>query len=119
MIPPFSAGWQAHAGLNRAAMTGKGVSAMKEVLLQIPTLEAEQSIEIDVRINGKRRTLKYRVEIIDLPQEDEQTEDRVDVLRHVIAAHDKDWELIQIGAPIKDQIPITFRKKGEVVSELT
>jgi len=90
---------------------------MKEVLLQIPTLDAEQSIEIDVRINGKRRTLKYRVEIIDLPRESETSPDRVDLLRHVIAARHDDWELIQIGAPIKDQIPITFRKKNILTTE--
>ncbi|MEE8377866.1 MAG: hypothetical protein V3R45_05805 [Candidatus Aminicenantaceae bacterium] len=61
---------------------------MREVILQIPTLEAEQNIDIDVRINGKKRTMHYRVEIID-------------------------WELIQIGAPIRNNIPITFRKKEE------
>jgi hypothetical protein len=38
---------------------------MREVVIQIPTLETEQNIEIDVRINGKKRTLKYRVEIVD------------------------------------------------------
>ncbi len=28
---------------------------MREVVLQIPTLEAEQNIDIDVKINGKKR----------------------------------------------------------------
>ncbi|NQV18464.1 MAG: hypothetical protein HQ534_07975 [Armatimonadetes bacterium] len=37
---------------------------MREVVLSIPTLEAEQNLEIDVRINAKKRTLKYRVEIV-------------------------------------------------------
>ena len=87
---------------------------MREVVLQIPTFEAEQNIDIDVKINGKRRTMHYRVEIIEWEEEDEMTEDRIDVLRRVIQEHEKDWELIQIGAPIKNNIPITFRRRKEI-----
>ncbi len=86
---------------------------MREVIIQIPTLESEQNIDIDVRINGKNRTMHYRVEIIDWESEEETTEEKISVLRRVIDDHEKDWELIQIGAPIRNNIPITFRKKEE------
>ncbi len=86
---------------------------MREVIIQIPTLEAEQNIDIDVRINWKNRTMHYRVEIIDCESEEETTEEKISVLRRVINDHEKDWELIQIGAPIRNNIPITFRKKVE------
>ncbi len=86
---------------------------MREVIIQIPTLEAEQNIDIEVRINGKNRTMHYRVEIIDWESEEETTEEKISVLRRVINDHEKDWELIQIGAPIRNNIPITFRKKEE------
>jgi len=89
---------------------------MREVVIQIPTLETEQNIEIDVRINGKKRTMKYRVEIVDFEEEDPSSEVKVDTLRRVIKEHDKDWELIQIGAPLKDSIPVMFRKKRQEVS---
>jgi len=49
---------------------------MKEVVLQIPTLDAEQNIEIEVKINGRTRSLKYRVEIVGLETEDTLVEDR-------------------------------------------
>lgn len=84
---------------------------MREVVIQIPTFEAEQNIDIDVKINGKRRTMHYRVEIIDWEDKEETTEEQISVLRRVIDEHEKDWELIQIGAPIKNNIPITFRKR--------
>lgn len=84
---------------------------MREVVIQIPTLEAEQNIEIDVKINGKKRTLKYRVEIVDWENIDETVEDKVTILKRVIKEHDKDWELVQIGAPTANNIPIMFRKK--------
>lgn len=86
---------------------------MREVVIQIPTLETEQNIEIDVRINGKKRTLKYRVEIVDFETSEPSSEEKVDVLQRVIKEHDKGWELIQIGAPLKDSIPVMFRKKTE------
>ncbi len=38
---------------------------MREVVIYVPTLEAEQNIDIDVKINGKKRTMHYRVEIVD------------------------------------------------------
>jgi hypothetical protein len=90
---------------------------MREVVLQIPTLEAEQNIDIDVKINGKKRTLHYRVEIIDWEDYGGETEDKVDVIKRVIREHDRDWELIQIGIPTKDNIPIMFRKRGGKIYE--
>lgn len=85
---------------------------MREVVLSIPTLEAEQNLEIDVRINGKKKTLKYRVEIIHWQGTEPTSEEKVTVLKHAIEDYDKDWELIQIGAPDKDKIPVMFRKKS-------
>ena len=84
---------------------------MREVVIQIPTVDAEQNIEIDVKINGKKRTMKYRVEIIDWETETKGSEDKISVLKRVIKDHDKNWELIQIGAPINNTIPVMFRKK--------
>ena len=86
---------------------------MREVVLQIPTLEAEQNIDIDVKINGKRRTLHYRVEIIDWEDYDGKAANKAEVIKKVIKEHDKDWQLIEIGMPTDKHIPIMFRKKHE------
>ena len=85
---------------------------MREVVLSIPTLEAEQNLETEVRINGKKRTLKYKVEIIHWTGTESSSEEKVTVLRHKIREFDKDWELIQIGAPERDNIPLMFRKRN-------
>ena len=85
---------------------------MREVVLSIPTLEAEQNLEIDVRINGKKRTLKYRVEIVHWKGSEPSSEEKVTVIRHAIDDYDKDWELIQIGAPDEEKIPLMFRKRA-------
>jgi len=83
---------------------------MKEIALSIPTLEAEQNIDIDVRINGKNRSLRYRLEIVAWEGAARPEEDRADVLRRVIKDYDRDWQLVQVGAPTDKTIPIMFRK---------
>ena len=84
---------------------------MREVVLQIPTLESEQNIDIDVKINGKKRTMHYRVEIVDWDDYNGETVNKVEVIKRVIKEHDRDWRLIQIGIPTKNNIPIMFRRK--------
>ncbi len=86
---------------------------MREVVIYVPTLEAEQNIDIDVKINGKKRTMHYRVEIVDWEDYGGEKEDKVTVIKRVIKEHGRDWELIQIGIPTKENIPIMFRKRGE------
>ena len=83
---------------------------MREIVILVPEIDVDQNVEIDVRINGRKKTLKYRVEL--LRWEGDQSEDRVTTLRHKIADYDKDWELVEIGAPSKTEIPIVFRKSN-------
>jgi hypothetical protein len=86
---------------------------MKEVVILIPDVDAEQNIEIDVRINGRKRTLKYRVELLSWEGNDDPPADPVPILKKKIAEYDKDWELMEIGAPGKRNIPLMFRKKQD------
>ena len=83
---------------------------MREIVVLIPDIDVEQNVEIDVRINGRKKTLKYRVELINWEGDDQ--ENRVTILKHKIEDYDKDWELIEIGAPSGTEIPIMFREKS-------
>ncbi len=83
---------------------------MREVVILIPEVDAHQNVEIDVRINGKKKTLRYRVEILEWEGED-PSNDRVRVLKRKIENYDKDWQLMEIGAPTEHQIPLVFRAK--------
>ena len=82
---------------------------MREIVVLIPDIDKEQNVEIDVRINGKKKTLQYRVELV--TWEGNPTLDRVTVLRHKINEYDKDWELVQIGAPTDTEIPLMFKRQ--------
>jgi len=84
---------------------------MKEIVILIPDIEPEQNVEIDVSINGRKKTMQYRVELINWEGSGVHPADKVTVLKHKIAEYDKDWELVEIGAPNKDNIPLTFRRR--------
>jgi len=84
---------------------------MREVIILIPEVDVDQNIEIDVRINGRKKTLQYRVELLSWEGDDSTSIDRVQILKHKIRKYDKDWELVEIGAPKNDNIPLMFRKK--------
>jgi hypothetical protein len=83
---------------------------MREIVILIPDVDIDQNVEIDVRINGRMKTLKYRVEL--MSWEGSDTDDRVKLLRHKIKDYNKDWELVEIGAPSDSEIPIVFRKSN-------
>ncbi len=86
----------------------------REITLQIPTLEAEQNIDIEVTINGRKRRMVYRVEIVSWrdPDPAAEGEDRIEMIRRVVREHDPDWQLVQIGLPSADGIPIMFRRRA-------
>ncbi len=86
---------------------------MREIVILIPDVDKEQNVEIDVRINGRKKTMKYRVEL--LRWEGNDMENRVTTLKHTIDDYDKDWELVEIGAPSEKEIPIVFRKNIQEV----
>jgi hypothetical protein len=85
---------------------------MREIVVLIPDIEIEQNVEIEVRINGRKKTIQYRVELLNFEEEGAPPKDKVTVLRHKIAGYEKDWELVEIGAPDnQEKIPLMFRKK--------
>ena len=88
---------------------------MREVVILIPEIEPEQNVEIEVNINGKKRTIRYKVELLNWEKNDVPPNDKVTVLKHFIKEKEKDWELVEIGAPDDGNIPLVFRKKEDVL----
>lgn len=89
---------------------------MKEVVILIPDVDVEQNIEIEVRINGRKKTMQYRVELLSWEGNNDPPTDPVPILKKKIEEYDKDWELMEIGAPGDSNIPLMFRKKPDTVA---
>ena len=81
---------------------------MREIVILVPELDVDQNVEIDVRINGRKKTMQYRVELLNW--EGNAQENRVGIIKHRLNEYDKDWELVEIGAPSGTNIPLIFRR---------
>ena len=86
---------------------------MREIVIIVPDFEPEQNVEIEVTINGRKKVIHYKVELVNFEAEGVPPKDKVTVLKHKIASHEKDWELVEIGAPIAGTVPLMFRRKGQ------
>lgn len=84
---------------------------MREVVILIPDIDKDQNVEIDVRIDGRSRSLQYRVELLEWEGNIVSGEEKVQVLKHKIESYDKDWELVEIGPPTEKNITLMFKRK--------
>jgi len=84
---------------------------MREVVILLPEIEPEQNVQIEVSINGKKKTINYKVELLNWEKNEVPPKDKVTVLKHKIQENEKDWELVEIGAPDNGNIPLVFRKR--------
>ena len=84
---------------------------MSGFTIQLPIHDANDSVEIEVRVNGKRRCYQYRVELVDMHECDKTHEIRIHCIRQKIDEVGDEWQLINIGAPSDKNIPVMFRRK--------
>lgn len=82
---------------------------MPSISIQLPAIEADQQIEVEVKINGEKKSYHYRVEIFAWEQCIDPAEERAKCLRRMISEYDPHWQLLQIGSPSEKTIPIMFR----------
>ena len=82
---------------------------MSVINIQLPAIEGEQQIEVDVKVNGKKRKMHYRIEVFSW-EECTKEEERADCLRKMISEYDDNWQLINIGSPTESHIPLMFKQ---------
>jgi hypothetical protein len=80
--------------------------------LDIPPVDTENYVEVEVTINGKKKQFKYRVELFRWRDWCSPSEERVEGLKRMINAYDRRWQLMQIGMPTETIIPLMFRQVG-------
>lgn len=84
---------------------------MNEICIHIPSVTRERSIELEVKINGEKRLVNYRVLTCDWTRGGTDAAHRYEHLRAFIRDHQPDWELVQIGIPTRDNlVPVMFRQ---------
>lgn len=83
---------------------------MATVSIELPPVEAENTVEVEVRVNGKRSLLSYRLEVFNWGEWCRPKERRAECLKRMINSYDREWQLMQIGTPTEQMVPIMFRR---------
>ena len=86
---------------------------MSSICIPIPDLQKHKTVELEVTIDGVRRIMNYRVESFPWP-EVLGPEDRIDLLKSYLEHYADGWDLVQIGPPDGEVVPITFRQSVTV-----
>lgn len=84
---------------------------MNQICIHIPSLDVERTVDLEIRIDGRIRYMSYRVESIEW-LEHQDPESRIERLKKFLREHDRKWELVHIGTPAGNVLPITFRQRA-------
>lgn len=84
---------------------------MNEICIHVPSLRENQTVDVEVTVNGEKQLMNYRVESIDWTQGGRDISERIAYLRTMISGYDEGWELVQIGIPDGDMVPVMFRRR--------
>ncbi|MDZ7772576.1 MAG: hypothetical protein U5K31_07545 [Balneolaceae bacterium] len=87
---------------------------MHNVRVQFTVPDVDKVVNLDVYVNGEKRSMKFRVETFDWDVRAGSSEDLVSILRDRIHNYDSDWEIYHIGTPWEDKIPVTFRHREAI-----
>ena len=83
---------------------------MTPISIQLPPIEAEGYVDVDVTVNGKRKEFKFRVAVFEWADWLKPAEPRAEAVRRMVASYDKNWQLLQIGSPTEQSVPLMFRR---------
>lgn len=84
---------------------------MGQICVQIPPLERAQTIDLEITIDGEKHFMNYRVESFDWGTGVSSREERVERLKQLISEYNPEYELVQIGNPADDLLPVLFRHR--------
>ena len=83
---------------------------MATVSIELPPVEAEKTVEVEVRINGRRSLMSFRLEVFHWGEWCRPSERRAECLKRIIGSYESGWQLMQIGTPTEQIVPILFRR---------
>ena len=82
---------------------------MASINIQLPAMDADHAIEIEVRINGEKKKYHYKIEIFKW-EDCSQPNNHANCLKEMINQYDDQWQVIQIGGPTESKIPVMFKQ---------
>ncbi len=84
---------------------------MSGITIQLPEMDADHNIEVEVKVNGNKKKYHYRIEIFSW-EECSEDDHKAICLRKMINKYDKEWQLVHIGGDREKTIPILFKQRN-------
>ena len=81
------------------------------VCFPIPMPDEGETLEVAVTLDGTTHLTEYRIETVRWPPE-ASSDARFQHLQAFIREYDTGWDLMQVGSPSGDVVPLTFRKQS-------
>lgn len=85
---------------------------MNMISVQLPPVQTENYVDVDLTVNGKKQRFKYRVEVFKWADWVSPRESRAEGIRRMISNYDPSWQLVEIGAPSEISVPLMFRLRS-------
>lgn len=82
---------------------------MAEIVINIPDVQPHDLIEIEARVNGKKKIYHYRVEMFAWEDCAPHYSDRALCLKEHLAHYDEKWKLSQIGSATDKSVQVIFK----------
>jgi hypothetical protein len=87
---------------------------MPDVTITLPTWENASTVQIEVSVSGRSTKDIYRV--ITVPCEEDSGPECVNKLRRAVLTVEPGWQLVSIGNPGANGIPLMFRSRETVAT---
>ena len=82
---------------------------MPSISIQLPNVNADHVVEIQVKINGESKRYNYRIEVFEW-DECKTEQSHAECLKSILTNYDKNWRMIQICSADEKNIPIMFKQ---------
>lgn len=80
---------------------------MAQICVPLPPLDGPRAVDVELTVDGVRQSFHYRVET--LMWADYGTLPKVEALQRFLDGHDDGWQLVAIGVPAAESVPVLFR----------
>ena len=90
---------------------------MAQICVPLPPLDRPRAVDVELTIDGIRQSFHYRVETLvwaefaPLP--------KVEALQAFLDGREPGWQLISMGAPTDEILPVLFRYRPHPMGPLT
>jgi len=83
---------------------------MPRIAIELPSVEADDKVEVELTVNGEKRRLVYRIEIFAWDEHAEPEEPRANCLKRILEEHGEGWQVVSIGEASEREVSVLLKQ---------